>query len=66
MPSEVNLSFITLCNYNLVHLVEQDEMRQVHARLEGTSKEDLVQMARTVQLGIRDCMCRRLFSIIEG
>ena len=56
MPREVNLSFIALCHYNLAYLVGQHEMGQVHARLEGTSGHDLVHMARTVQLGIQDCM----------
>ncbi|KAF8445119.1 hypothetical protein BGX38DRAFT_1143603 [Terfezia claveryi] len=56
MPSEVNLSFIALCHYNLIHLVGQPEMGKVHARLEGTSTQELVHMSRTVQLGIHDCL----------
>ncbi|KAF8422181.1 hypothetical protein EV426DRAFT_575241 [Tirmania nivea] len=54
IPSEVNLSFIALCNYNLVHLVGQDEMDKIHARLETTPRDEIVKLARTVQLGISD------------
>ncbi|RPB24369.1 hypothetical protein L211DRAFT_868103 [Terfezia boudieri ATCC MYA-4762] len=58
IPSEVNLSFIALCNYNLVHLVGQDEMDKIHARLETTPRDEIVKLARTVQLGISDFLAR--------
>ncbi|KAF8427580.1 hypothetical protein BGX38DRAFT_1235038 [Terfezia claveryi] len=57
-PHEVNLSFIALCNNNLVHLATQDDVQQVHNRLESMSGEGLVELARTVLLGIRIFLAR--------
>lgn len=51
---EVNLSFIALCNTNLIHLTDDTVRREVEMRLLAASGKELVELARAVQLGIRD------------
>ena len=52
---EVNLSFIALCNTNLMHLADDTARQEVEMRLCATSGIQLIQLARAVQLGIHDC-----------
>lgn len=56
LPHEVTRAFIALCHYNLLHLAIADDAQQIQERLEHMPGNELVLVARTVQLGISDCM----------
>ena len=55
LPHEVNLAFVALCHYNLVHFCNDNDRREVQRRLESMSGSQLVALARDVQRGIADC-----------
>lgn len=52
---EVNLTFIALCHFNMLHLVPDEEREAIQASLATRSGCDLISLARSIQLGVSNC-----------